>query len=274
MAKRGPAGLERDDNSSEESKMRNRFIGVIIALVAMPVYLSTALAQTAQPSPAAKAKISAPADPHDLSGVWHHPMNRRDPTMSNERPPFTPEGQAKFNATKPGYGPRAIAPALGNDPLGNCDPPGMPRLVFLEDFPNNVEMVQVPGRVMQFFERGHFWRDIWTDGRPFPKDPDPRWLGYSVGKWDGDTFVVDSLGFDERTWLDRMGNVHSDEMRFQERYRRVNHDTLELSMTITDPKIYTKPWVSVTKTLSLVSKPEGLDEFLCVPSEEQLFNRT
>jgi hypothetical protein len=254
--------------------MRNRFIGAIVALVAMPAYLSTALAQTAQPSPAAKAKISAPADPHDLSGVWHHPMNRRDPTMSNERPPFTPEGQAKFNATKPGYGPRAIAPALGNDPLGNCDPPGMPRLVFLEDFPNNVEMVQIPGRVMQFFERGHFWRDIWTDGRPLPKDPDPRWHGYSVGKWDGDTFVVDSLGFDERTWLDRMGNVHSDEMRFQERYRRVNHDTLELSMTITDPKIYTKPWVSVTKTLSLVSKPEGLDEFLCVPSEEQLFNRT
>ena len=254
--------------------MRNSFIGGIVALVAMPVYLSTAFAQTAQPSSAAKAKTSAPADPHDLSGVWHHPMNRRDPTMSNERPPFTAEGQAKFNATKPGYGPRAIAPALGNDPLGNCDPPGMPRLVFLEDFPNNVEMVQVPGRVMQFFERGHFWRDIWTDGRPLPKDPDPRWHGYSVGKWDGDTFVVDSLGFDERTWLDRMGNVHSDEMRFQERYRRVNHDTLELSMTITDPKIYTKPWVSVTKTLSLVSKPEGLDEFLCVPSEEQLFNRT
>jgi hypothetical protein len=254
--------------------MRNSCIGSIVALLVVPVIFSIGFAWPAQRSGAAKAKAAAPADPHDLSGVWHQPMGRRDPTMSNERPPLTPWGQAKFDATKPGYGPRAIPPALGNDPLGNCDPPGMPRLIFLEDFPNDVEIVQIPGRVMQFFERGHFWREIWTDGRELPKDPEPRWLGYSVGKWDGDTFVVDSLGFDERSWLDRMGNVHSDEMRFQERYRRVNPDTLELSMTINDPKTYTKPWVSITKTLGLAPKPEGLDEIFCVPSEEQLFNRT
>lgn len=243
-------------------------------LAAASLWIPLALAQPAPRATATQAKAAARFDAHNLSGVWHHPMQLRDPTMSNERPPFTAWGQAKFDATKPGYGPRAIPPALGNDPLGNCDPPGMPRLLFLEDFPNNVEIVQIPGRVMQFFERGHYWRDIWTDGRQLPKDPDPRWMGYSVGKWDGDTFVVDSTGFDERTWLDRMGNVHSDQMRFQERYRRVDHGTLQLSMTIDDPKTYTKPWVSVTKTLSLIPKPEGLDEFFCVPSEEQRFNRT
>ena len=253
--------------------MRSSFSS-IIAVLAVPVFSFTAAGQSAPQSRVAKPKVSAPADPHDLSGVWHQPMQKRDPTISNERPALTAWGQAKFNATKPGYGPRAIPPALGNDPLGNCDPPGMPRLLFLEDYPNDVEIVQLPDRVTQLFERGHYWRDIWTDGRQLPKDPDPRWLGYSVGKWDGDAFVVDSLGFDERTWLDRMGNVHSDEMRVQERYRRVNHDTLEVTITINDPKTYSKPWVSVPKILSLNPKPEGLDELFCVPSEEQLFNRT
>lgn len=254
--------------------MRTRIIRFCIAVLAASALSSIALAQPAQQLEAAKANDSAPLNTHDLSGVWNHPMRQRDPTMSNARPSFTPWGEAKFNATKPGYGPRAIAPALGNDPLGNCDPSGMPRLVFLEDFPNDVEIVQIPGRVMQFFEREHIWRDIWADGRKLPKDPDPRWLGYSVGKWEGDTFVVDSIGFDERTWLDRMGNVHSDQMHFQERYQRINRNTLELKMTIDDPKTYTRPWVSVTKTLGLISKPEGLDEYFCVPSEEQLFNRT
>ena len=255
--------------------MRNSFIGVIVALVAMPVYLSTAFAQTAQPSPAAKAKISAPADPHDLSGVWHHPMNRRDPTMSNERPPFTPEGQAKFNATKPGYGPRAIAPALGNDPLGNCDPPGMPRLVFLEDFPNNVEMVQVPGRVMQFFERGHFWRDIWTDGRPFPKDPDPRWYGYSVGKWRDDyTFVIETNGTDPRTWIDNAGRPHSEDLHVQEVFHRLDRDNMELTVTIDDPKVYTKPWVALNKVRFTLMPPNtDLPEMLCSPSELAVYNK-
>src|SRR5439155_23046960 len=86
-----------------------------------------------------------------------------------------------------------------------------------------------------------------------PKDADElKWLGYSVGKWDGDTFVVDSTGFDERTWLDHFGNPRSDQMILQERYHRVDRDTLELTMTLTDPKVYTKPWVSEKKTFRLV----------------------
>jgi hypothetical protein len=230
-----------------------------VILAAVLGFSSVTLAQTA-------------FDPHDLSGVWTKTRGTYL-GMSNTPPPFTPEGQAKFNETRPSYGPRAVPAAKGNDPsMGTCDPPGMPRSLFLEVSIYNMEMVPAPGRVIQFFEWAHDYCNIWTDGRELPKDPDPRWQGYSVGKWVGDTFVVDSLGFDERTWLDHFGNPVSDAMRLQERYRRLDKDTLELTMTVTDPKIYTKPWVSDKKILKLVPKGE-LAELYCVPSEEQAFNK-
>src|SRR5438876_6649365 len=110
------------------------------------------------------------------------------------------------------------------------------------------EIVQLPDRVVQFWEWTNVWRTIWTDGRQLPKDPDPRWYGYSVGKWEDDyTFVVQSNGTDERTWLDNAGSPHSNELRVEERYRRVNMNTLELTVTIDDPKAYTKPWVARNK---------------------------
>jgi hypothetical protein len=209
------------------------------------------------------------ADPHDLSGAWKY--STRALTLSNEVPPMTPWGQAKFNATKPGYGPRMVPPALGNDPQGRCDPLGIPRLLFFNTTP--VEFVQTADRVIQFFEWGHVWRTIWTDGRTVSKDlEDPAWLGYSAGKWDGDTFVVDSAGFDERSWIDHFGNPHSEEMRLQERYHRTDHDTLELTITINDPKTYTKPWVSEKKTFKLQPNRE-IREIFCVPSEEEAFNK-
>jgi hypothetical protein len=128
--------------------------------------------------------------------------------------------------------------------------------------------------VVQFFEWHHVYRPIWTDGRELPKDAmdNPRWLGFSVGKWDGDVFVVDSIGFDDRTWLDHFGHPHSDEMRLQERYHRLDRDTLELTLTLNDPKIYTKPWVSDTKTFKLEPAKE-MQEIFCVPSEEEAFNK-
>ena len=211
----------------------------------------------------------APHDPHDLNGVWKR--TSRVLTMSNQVPPMTPWAQAKFNATKPVYGPRAVPGGLGNDPMSTCDPLGMPRNLFLEVSIYPMELVQTPKRVLQFFEWAHAWREIWTDGRELPKDPDPRWMGYSVGKWEGDTFVVNSLGFDERTWLDHFGNPVSDDMRLEERYHRVDRDTLELTMTINAPKAYTKPWVSEKKIMKLAPNAE-IQELFCVPSEEQRFN--
>ena len=139
---------------------------------------------------------------------------------------------------------------------------GYPRTLF---YGGNepVQIIQLPNEVLQLWEIHSVWRQIWTDGRQMPKDPDspawvgysgtdsPAWMGYSAGKWDGDTFVVDSTGFDERTWLDHFGDPHSDQMSLEERYRRVDHDTMELTLTLTDPKFYTKPWVSEVKTTAV-----------------------
>jgi len=242
--------------------MRNRFLGPIVALLAV---LGVAFAQTPQQPGAAQANAAAPASPHDLSAVWV--FSERTRTLSGEVPPMLPEGEAKFNANKPGFGPRAVPG--GNDPIGHCDPLGLPRSLLSR---SPMEFVQTPGRVLQFFEAGHVWRDIWTDGRELPKDPEPKFYGYSVGKWQGDTFVVDTVGFDERTWIGALGYPHSDAMRLQERYRRVAQDTLELTMTLVDPKVYTKPWVSDTHIFKLQPETE-LEERFCVPSEEDAYNR-
>ena len=98
-------------------------------------------------------------------------------------------------------------------------------------------------------------------------------MGYSVGKWEGNTFVVNSTGFEQRTWLDHFGYPHSDEMRLEERYRRIDRDSLELTMTLTDPKMYTKPWVSEKKVFKLAPPNTEIQELFCVPSEEEEFNR-
>jgi hypothetical protein len=218
--------------------------------------------------------------PHDISGVW----NRVSPIQSfgnvpegnskAEPAPFTAWGKTKYDSNKPGYGPRAVPPAFGNDPMGTCDPLGIPRLLTLEIAPPEqmFEIIQTSNRVVQLFRWHHDWRSIWADGRKLPDDPDPTWLGTSVGQWDGDSFVVDSTGFDPRSWLDHFGYPHSDEMRLQERYRRVDQNTLELSMTLTDPKAYTKPLVSDTKVFKLNPKYNEIVESYCVPSEEQAFN--
>jgi hypothetical protein len=132
------------------------------------------------------------------------------------------------------------------------------------------EIIQIPGRILLYFESDHVHREVWMDGRELPKDPDPTWYGYSVGKWDGDTLVVDTIGFNDKTWIDSWGNPHSEDMRVVERYRRVDHDTLELKMTVIDPKAYTAPLVSSPKTFSLHPKYE-LVESLCVPEDEKTF---
>jgi hypothetical protein len=107
------------------------------------------------------------------------------------RPPLTAWGQARFDAAVPFMGPRAVA-GKENNPSLRCEPEAVPKSLIL---PNPFEIVQTPDRVFMFFEEFHLWREIWTDGRPLPKNPDPSYLGYSVGKWDGDALlVVDTIG--------------------------------------------------------------------------------
>ena len=104
----------------------------------------------------------------------------------------------------------------------------------------------------------------------------PRWNGHSVGRIEGDTLIVESVGFDDRSWLDKLGYPHSEEMQVEERYRRVDADTLELTMTVTDPLIYTEPWQSDRKLFALNrDKANEWDEQIyCIPEEEMSFQKS
>jgi hypothetical protein len=120
-----------------------------------------------------------------------------------------------------------------------CFPPGVPR-IYLQPFP--MEIIQTPGRVIEFFEFNHFVRQIWTDGRPHNTALGETWMGDSIGKWEGDTLVVDTIGFNDKTWLDRAGHPHSNELHVTERIRRAEPDIMTVDITVEDPKAYTKPW--------------------------------
>jgi len=214
---------------------------------------------------------SAPAPKRDLSGVWGLTGARTvspDDTQSpgGEVPPMTDWAKSRYNLQKPGYGKRA-APG-GNDPILQCDPMGYPRILY---FPAPFEFFTVSNRVLQMFERDHVVREMWTDGRSLPADPDPLWYGYSSGKWlDDYTFVVESTGFDDRTWLGAAGFVHSESMKLTERYQRVDRDTINFTLTIDDPQAYTKPWVTAPRVMKLRPRGEVRQGF-CVASEEAAF---
>ena len=109
------------------------------------------------------------------------------------------------------------------------------------------ESLGLPERVVFVYEGGaHVWRNIWLDGRQQPKDPNPTYLGYSTGKWEGDTLVVDTMGFNVRTWLDAAGHGHGEKLHVIERFTRSDSNTLRVEATIEDPECYTKPWTAVT----------------------------
>jgi hypothetical protein len=239
--------------------MRTLFVKLFAACLVVLVLSSMMYAQSGQATQVRR----------DLDGVWNRQGGLR--TLSDPPPAMTPAGKAKFEANKPSYNrpssPRAIPPALGNDPAGRCDPLGLVRSIFAF---RPVEFVTLPNRIVQFFEWNHVWRTIWTDGRKLPTDPDLTWYGYSVGHWEGDTLVVDTIGLDDRTWLDQYGDPFTSDMKVQERWRRVNN-TLELNMTLTDPATYTKPWVS-DKVVWALRPNQELREEVCAPIDEQFFN--
>ena len=170
--------------------------------------------------------------------------------------PMQPWAEAKFKATKSGYGPYATANS--EDPTLNCYPPGMP-LILLVPFP--LEIIQAPGRIIMYFEFGNHVRQIYTDGRAHPKDSMPTYMGHSVGKWEGDTLVVDTIGLTDKSWLDRAGHPHSDALHIVERIRRVDHETLQFDLTFDDTKAYTKPWPG-KKLFRLVPGGEIM-EYVC-----------
>ena len=207
------------------------------------------------------------ASRRDLSGVWAGP-----PLPTLEEPaPFTPAGQARYDGNKATWGPNAVGLAESNDPLITCDPLGFPRSMLYET--RGFEFVHTPSKTVQLLQYQRAWREIWTDGRPLPGSggagdplPDPRWYGYSVGRWEDDTFVVETTGTDERGWVDYFGRPHGAAAHFEERYRRVDGDRLEVTVTVTDPETYTRPYVAMKQMFVRADKQE-LEEQLCVPSE-------
>jgi hypothetical protein len=216
---------------------------------------------------------TAPAPVRDLTGTWDAGgagiAPRGFPT-----PPLTPWGQKKVSTYRPGDGPRAAPIGEINDPLSTmCDPAGFPRNLLFELRP--FQVVHTPNQVLMLYMFEKRFRTIWTDGRPLPKDPDPRWYGYSVGRWEDDyTFVVDTIGMDEKTWLDNAGNPHSNDMRVEERYRRVNMGTLDLTVTIDDPTTYAKPWVARNRLpLRLIPSNVDLMEMICSATEAQEYKK-
>lgn len=257
-------------------------------------------------------------DKHDFNGLWARnpqvyglprcpecgdpgPWPRASYGFHGNFPPRTAEGEKRFNENKTARGiekdseeakrrtdldiglRRAILPAFGNDPESRCEPLGLARLITFSGGGATMEMIHAPSneKIVQRFEWTWDNREIWLDGRKLPKVDDylPRYNGYSIGKWEGDTLVVTSTGFDDRQWLDQYGYPVSDQAVLVERWERPSKNRLRVQLTLNDPKSYTAPWVSSYKVWTLIPKEKmaiagwaGILEDRCVPSDEALFN--
>jgi hypothetical protein len=204
----------------------------------------------------------------DLSGIWQLDPEGPCPEIGCQVDYKAAREFRNIGARLPGgvppYQPWAAAlvkertQQLGkDDPVGFCKPGGAVRLLT---FPPYRKFIQLPELVVLLSERDVTYRQIFVDGRPLPDDPTPNFNGYSVGRWDGDTLVVQTNGLREGTWLDRNGSPISDAAKMTERYRRVNYGRLEIELTIDDAKVYTRPW-TVTLVQQLVLDTELLDYY-------------
>ena len=250
------------------SSLPATLLAAFTALAVAAIVPVAAAPQHATSKSASSPSTSEPAPKHDLSGVWQLQGSGGAESMTPDKdmPSMIPSAKTRFDAEKPGYGPRAMPG--GNDPILQCDPIGFPRVMYM---PTPMEFVPAHDRILQFWEREHEWRPIWLDGRSAPEDADPTWFGYAVGHWeDDDTLVVQSNGFNNKTWLGPNGFPHSDQMRTTERYHRVDHDTILYDLTVTDPGAYTQPIVAKQRILKL-KRGEEIGEQPCVWSQENEF---
>jgi hypothetical protein len=270
--------------------MRDRNVWIVIMLLGAPVWASAQWLN--HPTPGTprtkdgKPILSAPAPRRDgkpdLSGVWQvegsprkelekfllpggvNGLGEDDPSkyfinFFSDFPfgqePFQPAAAALFRERM----------QSGHKPPTLCPPPNMP----LEDIvPGPFKIVSSPGLVMMLYESDNRFRQIHTDGRKLPSDPQPSWLGYSTGKWEGDWFVIDSVGFNDKGVLDAMGHFHSESMHLTERLHRRDFGHMDVEITVDDPKTYTKP---VTVKVSHRLLPDtDLIELFCGEGESDL----
>ena len=206
-----------------------------------------------------KPNLNAPT-PHtadgkpDLSGIWHADTMRYN---ENLLPPGTQAPMLPWAAEL--YKHRVDTRGFDR-PMTYCMPHGVPDAMTVAGLP--FKILQIPGVTVVLFEEFHKYRQIHTDGRQLPVDPDPAWYGYSVGRWDGDTFVVETSGFKEGSWLDNSGHPHTEALRLTERFRRINFGRMDLEVDVNDPKAYSRPWKSDTIHF-LLSPDTELLEHLC-----------
>ena len=155
------------------------------------------------------------------------------------QPKLTPLGEQLFKQAKSSNSGEYTLQQTNDPVITKCFPPGVPR-IYLQPFP--WQIVQTPKETVFLYEYDHTVRHVFTDGRKHPEDVTPTYMGDSIGSWDGDTFVVDTVGFNEKTWLDRFGRGHSDQLHVIERFHRVNENDLEADITMQDPKTLAEPW--------------------------------
>jgi hypothetical protein len=244
--------------------LRERLLVLSCAVIAPFLCLPIASAQSQSPTGSPSSSASSPA--LDLSGVWEANMpgmTWATYSFSPDLPPMTDWGKERYLAAKPSYGPRAVGdstdyvnPTTGKDP--GCLPPGVPR-IYIQPFA--LEFISTPGRTIEYFEFDHHVRQIFTDGRQHPKDPELTWMGDSIGWYEGDALVIDTVGLNEKTWIDRSGLPHSDQLHVIERIRRPSHDALEIKITIDDPKAYTQTWTGYRNYK--LEPTWNIKEFIC-----------
>ena len=245
-----------------KSGSRAALLPAVLCLLAAPLAAQwTKVPKAAIPRTAdGKPNLGAPAPrladgTPDLSGIWEPNANKyvRD-IAADLKPgdvPFQPWALALFNQ-------RADGSHSREDPDANCLPQGVPKISAA---PAPWRVIQSPKYIAIIYEAFNLWRQIFLDGRELASDVNPTWMGYSTGKWDGDTLVVDTRGFNGKAWLDQLGRPSTDALHVTERFHRKDYGHMEIRITIDDPKAYTKPW-TVTEEVHLLPETELL-EFIC-----------
>jgi hypothetical protein len=248
--------------------MRIRLMFAIIILTASPAVAQWAkVPQAAIPrTPDGKPNLAAPAPrladgKPDFSGIWQPPLGyvrNLAKDLKEEEVPFQPWAKALYDE-------RATGKFWKDEPDANCLPQGVPKVLLA---PAPWRIVQTPGVIFFVHEAFNLWWQVFLDGREYAAHADnaPTWHGYSTGKWDGDTLVVSSRGFNGKVWLDQLGKPSTEEMAVTMRFRRKDFGHMDIQITIDDPKAYTKPW-SVAVEAQLLPNTE-LMEFICLENEK------
>jgi hypothetical protein len=209
------------------------------------------------PNLAAAAPRTADGKP-DLTGVWRGagPLYRFNITQDLNPEDIQPWAESLFL--------RRVRDSRKDSPLARCLPVSVP----FHDFFNLVRIVQTPALTVMLYESPNSpHRTIFTDGRRLPTDPNPTWLGYSVGTWEGDTFVISSAGFNDRAWLDSAGHPQTEALRITERMRRRDFGHMDFEITIDDPKVFTRPFT--VRTERLLAADTDLLEDVCENERDQ-----